>query len=88
MKIDLTLSHGQTEVECGFSLNKEATVENLLEGNLVARRLLCQFVNRKKVSGIVVSKEMLISCKAMELKKKEPEMSQERLKRKRKHEEI
>ena len=88
LKIDLTLRHGQTEVECGFSLNKEVTVENLLEGNLVARRLLCQFVNRKKVSGIVVSKEMLISCKAMELKKKEPEMSQERLKRKRKHEEI
>ena len=88
LKIVLTLSHGQVEVECGFSLNKEVTVENLLQWNLVARRLLCQFVNRKKVSGIVVSKEMLMSCKAMELKKKEPEMSEERLKRKRKHEEI
>ena len=88
LKIVLTLSHGQVEVECGFSLNKEVTVENLLEWNLVARRILCQFVNRKKVSGIVVSKEMLMSCKAMELKKKEPEMSEERLKRKRKHEEI
>ena len=82
LKIVLTLSRGQVEVECGFSLNKEVTVENLLEWNLVARRLLCQ-----KVSGIVVSKEMLMSCKAMELKK-EPEMSEERLKRKRKHEEI
>ena len=78
-----------------FSLNKEVTVENLLEGNLVARRLLCQFMNRNKVSCIV-SKEMLVSCgrawqkysKAMELKKKEAEMSEERLKRKRKHEEI
>ena len=88
LKIVLTLSHSQVEVECGFSLNKEVTVENLLEWNLVARRLLCQFVNRKKVSGIVVSKEMLMSCKAMELKKKEPEMSEERLKRKRKLEEI
>ena len=88
LKIVLTLSHGQVEVECGFSLNKEVTVENLLEWNLVARRLLCQFVNRKKVSGVVVSKEMLMSCKAMELKKKEPEMSEDRLKRKRKHEEI
>ena len=87
MKIVLSLSHGQVEVECGFSLNEEVTVENLLEWNLVARRLLCQFVNRKKVSGIVVSKEMLMSCKALELKK-EPEMSEERLKRKRKHEEI
>ena len=67
LKIVLTLSHGQVEVECGFSLNKEVTVENLLEWNLVARRLLCQFVNRKKVSGIVVSKKMLMSCKAMEL---------------------
>ena len=96
LKIVLTLSHGQAEVELGFSLNKEVTVENLLEGNLVARRLLCQFMNRKKVSCIVVSKEMLVSCgrawqkssKAMELKKKEAEMSEERLKRKRKHEEI
>ena len=79
LKIVLTLSHGQVEVECGFSLNKEVTVENLLEWNLVERRLLCQFVNRKKVSGIVVSKEMLMSCKA--IKKKEPEMSEERLKR-------
>ena len=94
LKIILTLSHGQAEVERGFSLNKEVT--HLLEGNLVARRLLCQFVNRKKVSCIVVSKEMLVSCgkawqkysEAMELKKKEAEMSVERLKRKRKHEEI
>ena len=58
LKIVLTLSHGQAEVERGFSLNKEVTVENLSEGNLVARRLLCQFVNRKKV----VSKEMLVTC--------------------------
>ena len=29
-----------------------------------------------------------MSCKAMEVKKKEPEMSEDRLKRKRKHEEI
>ena len=96
LKIVLTLSHGQAEVECGFSLNKEVTVENLLEGDLVARRLPRQFVNRKKVSCIVVSKEILVSCgrawqkysEAMELKKKEAEMSEERLKRKRKHEEI
>ena len=45
LKIVLTLSHGQAEVERGFSVNKEVTVENLLEENLVARRLLCQFVN-------------------------------------------
>ena len=92
----MTLSHSQAEVERGFSLNKEVTVENLLEGNLVARKLLCQFVNRMKVSGIVVSKELLVSCgqawqkysRAMQLKKKEAEMSEERLKRKRKHGEI
>ena len=87
LKIVLTLSHGQAEVERGFSLNKEVSVENLLEGNLMARRLLCQFINRKKVSCIVVSKEMLVSCgrawqkysKAMELKK-EAEMSEEKKK--------
>ena len=59
----------------------------------MTRRLLCQFVNRKKVSDIVVSKEMLVFCgrawqkygEAMELKKKEAEMSEKRLKRKRKY---
>ena len=60
MKIVLTLSHGQAEVEPGFSLNKEVT--DLLERSLVARGLHCQFVNRKKVSDIVVSKEMLVFC--------------------------
>ena len=88
LKLVLTLSHGQAEVERGFSLNKEVTVENLLDRNLVARRLLCQFMNRKKVSCIVVSKEMLVSCgrawqkytKAMELKKKEAEMYEEKKK--------
>ena len=47
LKTVLTLGYGQAEIECGFSVNKEVTVENLLEGNLVARRLLCQFVNGK-----------------------------------------
>ena len=78
LKTVLTLSHGQAEMERGFSVNKEVTVENLLDRNLVARRLLCQFVNGKKVLGIVVSKEMLASCgrawqkysEATELKKK------------------
>ena len=62
----------------------------------MARSVLCQFVTREKVSCIVVSKKMLVSCgtawqkysKAMELKKMEAEMSVKRLKRKRKHEEI
>ena len=62
----------------------------------MARRLLCQFVNKKKVSDIVVSKEVLVFCgrawqkygEAMGLKKKEAEMSEKRLKRRRKHEEI
>ena len=31
LKIVLTLSHGQAEVERGFSLNKEVIVENLLD---------------------------------------------------------
>ena len=34
LKIVLILSHGQAEVERGFSLNKEVTVENLLRGIL------------------------------------------------------
>ncbi|RUS74969.1 hypothetical protein EGW08_017282 [Elysia chlorotica] len=40
----LLLSHGNADVESGFSTNKEATVENLLEESLVAKSLICQHV--------------------------------------------
>ena len=39
-KLIFTLSHGQSNVERGFSVNKEILQENLKEKSLVAQRIL------------------------------------------------
>ena len=33
-----TLSHGQSSVECGFTVNKQLSIENLKEKSLIALR--------------------------------------------------
>lgn len=38
IKIVLNLSHGQAQVESGFSINKDVTVENMHEDSVVAQR--------------------------------------------------
>ena len=37
-KIMSTLSHGQSSVECGFTVNKQLSIENLKEKSLIALR--------------------------------------------------
>lgn len=93
----LLLSHGNADVERGFSTNKEATVENLLEESLVAKRLICQYVkDNGPLAEIPINKKMLdYSSKAhktyidaIDKKKKDKEESEQTGKRKRKAEEI
>ncbi|XP_069133066.1 uncharacterized protein [Argopecten irradians] len=50
VKLCLVLSHGQADVERGFSVNKKVEVENLKEESVVAQRLICDYV--KNVGGI------------------------------------
>ena len=40
LKIVLTLFHGQADVECGFSLNKQLAVENMSKASLTAQRFV------------------------------------------------
>ena len=40
VKMVLTLSHGQADVECGFSFNNKLLVENMQEQILIAQRVI------------------------------------------------
>ena len=50
-KIILTLSHGQTSVERGFSINKSLPVENLTETSLISQRIVLDHLRSKNVSS-------------------------------------
>ena len=59
------LSHGQSQTECGFNINKEILVENLQELSLISQ---CIVYDRIKDSGddianFVISKDLAKSCK-------------------------
>ena len=59
----LFLSHGQASVERGFSVNKEIATSNLMEHNLIARRVIKDHV--QSVGGLkqlLISKELLQSA--------------------------
>ena len=61
----LLLSHGQATVERGFSTNKEVLEQNLSERNLMAKRVIKDFI--KHVGGIQnieVTKELLQSAQS------------------------
>lgn len=63
INISLCLSHGNAEVERGFSVNKEVSVENMSEECLIAKRLICQFIKENgDPVDISLSKTLLISC--------------------------
>ena len=62
VKLVLVLSHGQAAVERGFSVNREAEVENLKGHTLIAMRTVIDHVN--SVDGIFnveISKQLLLS---------------------------
>lgn len=97
VNVILILSHGNAEVERGFSVNKEVTVENLHEESLVARRLICQYVSEENgAESVKISEEMIRSGskawhkykEALEEKIKLAKEAEGNNKRKRKHEEV
>lgn len=63
VKIMLVLSHGQSSVERGFSVNKEIEVENLHEHSLVAQRIICDHL--RVVGGVLnvpITKKLLAAA--------------------------
>ena len=58
----LLLSHGQASVEREFSVNKEIATSNLMEHNLIARRVIKDHVQSVGVlKQLLISKELLQS---------------------------
>ena len=44
VRLLLLLSHGQAQVERGFSVNKETMVTNIQEKSLIAKRTVCDYL--------------------------------------------
>ena len=60
----LTLSHGNADVESGFSVNKSLMVENLKEESLINLRIVdVSIAYHGKVQNVPVSKKMLQDCR-------------------------
>ena len=64
-KIILTLSHGQSDVERGFSINKEMMVENMKQSSVVSQRMICDHMTAAKIElhEFKITKELLVSCR-------------------------
>lgn len=97
INIVLTLSHGNAEVERGFSVNKEVSVENMAERSIIAKRLICQYIKDHGYPATVpLNKAVLSSCSgayrrykaALEEKKNLKEMDEKSRQKKRKAEEL
>ena len=60
----LLLSHGNAEVERGFSANKNLLQENICEKSLIAQRLVHQAIRKEKsILNIKIDHKMLIAVK-------------------------
>ena len=63
--IIFVLSHGQSAVERGFSINKELLVENLQEKSLVSQRMVYDHTSSNKINihEYELPSDLLKSCK-------------------------
>ncbi|KAK6972356.1 Protein FAM135B, partial [Biomphalaria glabrata] len=87
----LLLSHGQADVERGFSVNKETSEINLAERSLIARRSICDHIsNIGGIQNFVICQKLMSSCSSayqnykLYLEAKKKEKSETELSRKRK----
>jgi hypothetical protein len=64
-KIVFTLSHGQSAVESGFSINKELLVENLGQKSLISQRIVYDHMTSLsiKVHEFTINSDLLKSCR-------------------------
>ena len=61
-----TLSHGQSQVERDFNINKSTLRENLQKKSLVGRRIVYDTLidSGKSVHDFVITDELILSCKS------------------------
>ena len=97
-KIVMILSHGQSSIECGFSINKEILDNNLQEKSPISQRLIYDHFTSENIAlhEYVIPQALKKSCKlangryklALEDSKKETVETDKSRKRKLKLEEI
>ena len=65
-KIIFVLSHGQSQVERGFSVNKEILQDNLQEKYLISQRLIYDTIHstEQKLHDFAISPALYRSCKS------------------------
>ena len=61
LELMLTLSHGQADVERGFSTNKSVIEDNISELSVVSKRLVRDHYNANK--SFEVNQKVIISCR-------------------------
>ena len=97
-KIVMILSHGQSSIECGFSINKEILDNDLQEKSPISQRLIYDHFTSENIAlhEYVIPQALKKSCKlangryklALEDSKKETVETEKSRKRKLKLEEI
>ncbi|GBN49355.1 hypothetical protein AVEN_57100-1 [Araneus ventricosus] len=92
LKMIMILSHGNSNVERGFSINKECLWENMKEQTLIARRIVYDSIQANGgINNFEVSKQLILSVRNSrgnyeeykEKKRKEEKELRENFKRKR-----
>lgn len=60
----MILSHGQADVERGFSINKECLITNLKEESLIGQRHVYSAIQKEGgVKNIIINKELIIAVR-------------------------
>ena len=69
-KIIFTLSHGQADIERGFSVNKELLIENMRQKSLVSQRIVCDQLSdyTNQLHEYKIEKKLFLSCKSARLR--------------------
>ena len=69
-KIIFTLSHGQANIERGFSVNKELLIENMKQKSLVSQRIVCDQLSdyTNQLHEYKIEKKLFLSCKSVRMR--------------------
>ena len=69
-KIIFTLSHGQADIERGFSVNEELLIENMKQKSLVSQRLVCDQLSdyTNQLHEYKIEKKLFLSCKSVRMR--------------------
>ena len=69
-KVIFTVSHGQADIERGFSVNKELLIENMKQKSLVSQRIVCDQLSdyTNQLHKYKIEKKLFLSCKSARMR--------------------